>query len=66
MRQYCDRENFDIEMLTDLQVFSTPEYENLVFGLTSVCMYVCAPERLDELYSYSELRGEYEDPVLKK
>jgi hypothetical protein len=39
--------------LTDLHAFSTPEYEKVVLGMPSVCMYVCmclslAPERQDD------------------
>jgi hypothetical protein len=30
----------DLEILMELHVFNTPEYENGVFGMLAVCMYV--------------------------
>jgi hypothetical protein len=29
----------NLEILMELHVFNTPEYENGVFGMPSVCMY---------------------------
>jgi hypothetical protein len=36
MRKYCDGENIYLKILTDLPVFSPPEYEKVVFGMLSV------------------------------
>jgi hypothetical protein len=45
MRKCCGREKISLEFMTDLHIFSTPEYENVIFGnlsvCRSVCMYVC-------------------------
>jgi hypothetical protein len=30
-RIYCDGENNRVEILTDVQLFSTPEYKNIVY-----------------------------------
>jgi hypothetical protein len=41
MRKYFDSEKIKSEILTDLCIFSTLEYENALFN--AVCMYVHAP-----------------------
>jgi hypothetical protein len=65
MRKYCGRETIDLEILTDMHVFSTLEYEQIGFRMRSLCLcvymcvYVCmygwmctsvAPERLDRFH----------------
>jgi hypothetical protein len=41
MGKYFDCEKTDIEILMDLHIFSTSEYDKLNFGMLSVCMWVC-------------------------
>jgi hypothetical protein len=41
MRKYCDNEQTVPEILIDLQVFIFPGYEEVIFGMLSVSMYVC-------------------------
>jgi hypothetical protein len=66
MRKYCDDEKVDLEMLTNLQILSTPEYDVVHFAIVSclsVCLYVYAytagmyallsPKRFDGFYLYS-------------
>jgi hypothetical protein len=36
----------DLEILTDLDVFSAPEYEEVAYGLPLLCLYVCLYMRL--------------------
>jgi hypothetical protein len=43
MRKYCDCEKADLEILTDLDVFSPPEYKKVLYGMLYVCIYGCAP-----------------------
>jgi hypothetical protein len=38
MRMYCDGEKTYLEILTDLQVSSLPEYEKVVFGMPNMCL----------------------------
>jgi hypothetical protein len=46
MRKYCDREKkFAVEILADLHVFCTSEYEKVVFILPSLCLYVCSKNK---------------------
>jgi hypothetical protein len=43
-----------LDVLADLHVLSTPEYEKVAFGMLCVCLCApVAPERLDGFYSYS-------------
>jgi hypothetical protein len=39
--KYCECEKSDLEILTDLNIFSTPEYGNVVSGMLFFCLYVC-------------------------
>jgi hypothetical protein len=59
--EYCDREENNLEILRDLQDFSTPECKRMS-GMPPLCLSVClsrcmpaqlAPERLDGFCSYS-------------
>jgi hypothetical protein len=57
--KYCDRGKLNLEILTDLQDLSPPEWENAIFGMPSLYLYVCiytslASER--PFYSYFVLR----------
>jgi hypothetical protein len=59
MRKYCEDENIYLEILTDLPVFSPPEYEKMVFGMLSFHLYmsVClwaslVPDQLNRFDSY--------------
>jgi hypothetical protein len=38
VRKYCDVKRIDLQILTDLQVFSTTEYEDMVLVMLSVCV----------------------------
>jgi hypothetical protein len=40
MRKYCDHGNIYPDNLTYLHVFSHPDYEQVVCGMMSVCLYV--------------------------
>jgi hypothetical protein len=47
----------DVEISTNLHVFSTPEYKKIVSGLPSICLYLrmcpsLTPEQLDVSDSY--------------
>jgi hypothetical protein len=62
MRKHSDGEKIDLMFLTALRIFSHPHYKQLVFGIRSICMYVCMftslePERLDGFYSYSAFKS---------
>jgi hypothetical protein len=35
--------NFDFDVLTDLNVSSTPEYDKGIFRMTPDCIHVCVP-----------------------
>jgi hypothetical protein len=35
MRKYCDGQNIDLDIWTNLHVLSHPEYDKLVFGVPS-------------------------------
>jgi hypothetical protein len=39
MRKYCDCEEADLEILTDLYVLSPPGYKKVIFGMLYVCVY---------------------------
>jgi hypothetical protein len=39
-RNYCDREIFDIEISRNLKVASSPERENVVFGMSPFCVLI--------------------------
>jgi hypothetical protein len=41
MRKNCDHEEIDEEILTDLHMFSHPDYEKVVFGTPPFCTNVC-------------------------
>jgi hypothetical protein len=47
MWKYCEGDNLDLLILTDLSIISTHAYENVVTGMTHVRlfagMYACAP-----------------------
>jgi hypothetical protein len=54
MRKHGNGERSQVQSLTDLHIFRSPEYEIVVFGKRfSLCMYVSllAPELLDIFYS---------------
>jgi hypothetical protein len=56
-RKYCDSKKTDLEILMDLHIFSTPEYE-VVFGMLPVCMCTSlVSERLEGFYFYSVFRS---------
>jgi hypothetical protein len=38
VRKYCDGEIIDLHVLTDLHVFSTPEYKEVVLVMSPVCV----------------------------
>jgi hypothetical protein len=40
MRKCRDGEKINLEVLTDLRVFSSPEYEQVEF-VNAVCLFVC-------------------------
>jgi hypothetical protein len=53
-----------LEFLTNLNVFSSPQYEKVVFGMQSVCVYEymymfpsLVPEPLDRFYSCAVLKS---------
>jgi hypothetical protein len=41
MRNYCDHEKSYILKAIDLHILSTPKYEEVAFGILSICLYVC-------------------------
>jgi hypothetical protein len=41
VRRYCDCEKIDFKILADLHVLGSPEYENVVFRMSSGCVCVC-------------------------
>jgi hypothetical protein len=40
VRKYCDGKRIDLQILTDLHVFSIPEYGEVVLVMPSVCVCV--------------------------
>jgi hypothetical protein len=43
MIKYCDQiKEITLDILMDLHVFSSPDYEKAVFGMLSVCINRCA------------------------
>jgi hypothetical protein len=46
MRKFCYHEKTDLEILTDLHIFSPLEYKYVVSGVLALCLYVWAPEQL--------------------
>jgi hypothetical protein len=55
----------NLDILTKLQVFSTTEYENAVFGLSRICLCKCicafiAPVHWTHLIHSPSVSGEYE------
>jgi hypothetical protein len=56
-RKYCDRENIDLEILTDLNVLraSPPQYEKVVTGVSPV--FVCAYVRLPSAWTVGRMFG---------
>jgi hypothetical protein len=52
VEKYCGGEKINLDILTDFQVLSPPEYEKVVSGIPSTCLYICmyaslASERVD-------------------
>jgi hypothetical protein len=43
VRKFCDGERINLQLLTDLHVFNSPEYEDVVLGMSSVCVCVDMP-----------------------
>jgi hypothetical protein len=43
MTKQCDGKKVHFDISTNLHVFSTPDYEKVVFGMSSlsVCVHVC-------------------------
>jgi hypothetical protein len=46
MRKYCDRKDNQSLHFMDLHIFGIPEYEQVDFGMPSVCMCVRACSRI--------------------
>jgi hypothetical protein len=60
MRKCFDRETTTLQILTELRVFGLPENEEVVFGISDICLGVCTsltPEWLDGLYSYPTFKN---------
>jgi hypothetical protein len=55
-------ENIDLEIVTDLHVSGITDYEEIVVGMPSVCLFICtysslASERLTWFHSYSAFKN---------
>jgi hypothetical protein len=57
MRKYCDREKIYLEILTDIHLFSTLEYEKLFFKFVCMDVSSLAPEVFGGFNSYSAFNG---------
>lgn len=54
----------DLPIVTDFRILSSPEYERMAFGMSSVCLSVC-PLRICALLAPEQLNGSYSCKVIK-
>jgi hypothetical protein len=60
MKKCCDCEKTSLEILLDLHILIPCEYKKVVFGMSSLSVYVCislGPEQVNGLYSYSVFKN---------
>jgi hypothetical protein len=45
MRKYCGDGKIHVRILTDLHIFSIPDYEKVIFRISSVCLPIRVPDK---------------------